>query len=120
MDPPSLMHVWRSQRPPLLQPRTEWRRIALADFDVDDPQAEVAMDQLLDRETWRQYDVWDGFLHPEIGALGKWGGGLAWGTLRWGIDFIPRWVQMLVAMALVRRLLLVSNHPRTYDRIRSR
>jgi len=40
--------------------------------------------------------VWDGFLNPFTGALGKYGGGIVWGKLKYRLGWLPISQQTLV------------------------
>lgn len=103
-SPPTVMHISQEFHTPLLAPRAEWRRIFLADSNSSATDIET----LYRDQRWRDNAVWDGFLHPHTGALGKYGGGQAWGVFKFWFDKIPRWFLGIVATVLIKRFLQVQ------------
>lgn len=52
-------------------------------------------------------EVWDGFLNPFTGALGKHGGGILWGKLRYRLGWLPMSQQtLIIGVLLLIRLML--------------
>ncbi|KFY33185.1 hypothetical protein V495_08351 [Pseudogymnoascus sp. VKM F-4514 (FW-929)] len=103
-SPPTVMHISHEFHTPLVAPRAEWRRIFLADSNS----SATDMESLYRDQRWRDNAVWDGFLHPYTGALGKYGGGQAWGVFKFWLDKVPRWFLGIVATLMIKRFLQVQ------------
>lgn len=95
------MHISHEFHTPLLAPRSEWRRISLGELNSTVPDIKTFYKD----QRWRNNEVWDGFLHPYTGALGKRGGGYAWGVFKLWFDKIPQWFIGIAATIIVKRFL---------------
>lgn len=100
-SPPTVMHISHEFHTPLLAPRVEWRRIFVTNLNS----SAIDMESSYRDQSWRGNEVWDGFLHPYTGALGKYGGGKAWGIFKFWFDKLPRWLLGLVATFMIKRFL---------------
>ena len=101
-EPLSIMHVWRGRHPSGQSCATVWRRVPLGGAGDG---ALRRLRELRRTGAWVDGEVWDGFLHPYVGALGRWGAGPVWGVLRYALDRVPPWLLALVGTLLFRRLL---------------
>jgi hypothetical protein len=95
------MHIMQEFPAPLVEPRTAWRRISLAPTNA----TAAEMEALYVEQSWRGREVWDGFMHPDVGALGRWGGGYVWGKFKYWYDKIPQWLLGVIATLAVKRYL---------------
>lgn len=99
------MHISHEFHAPFLAPRVEWRRIPVKDLNSSANSSATDIASLYRDQRWRDNEVWDGFLHPYTGALGKYGGGEAWGVFKFWFDKIPSWLLGLVATFMIKRFL---------------
>ncbi|KFY09501.1 hypothetical protein V491_08129 [Pseudogymnoascus sp. VKM F-3775] len=104
-SPPTVMHISHEFHTPLLAPRVEWRRIFVTNLNS----SAIDMESSYRDQSWRGNEIWDGFLHPYTGALGKYGGGKAWGIFKFWFDKVPRWLLGLVATFMIKRFLAKLN-----------
>ncbi|KFY21621.1 hypothetical protein V493_07259 [Pseudogymnoascus sp. VKM F-4281 (FW-2241)] len=102
---PTIMHISHEFYTPLLAPRAEWRRISLPELNSTVADMKIYYKD----QRWRHNKVWDGFLHPYTGALGKHGGGYAWGVFKLWFDKIPQWFIGIAATIIVKRFLSKLN-----------
>ncbi len=109
-EAPAVMHISQEFYAPMLSTQREWRLIPLA--DVEDPVATIG--HLDFSASWRTLETWEGFLHPEVGALGKYGGGYLWGYFMYGTSCVPSWMFAFLVTIVARRLLYVLTGRRNY------
>ncbi len=99
--PPYVMHISQEFHAPLVAPLTTWRRLPL---DTSNATTSTLEDVYVSR-SWQDAKVWDGFLDPHLGALGKRGGGHAWGIFKVYFDLVPSLVWWGVAFLMYRRFM---------------
>ena len=119
LTPPALMHFTINQtldhsplRHPLEHQRVVMRPIQLPLPAYSNHTAVEQIASLLDNTDIEFIDIWDGFLNPFTGALGKYGGGIIWGHVKHHLDWLPASQQTLVIGALMGVRLLVARYGR--------
>lgn len=65
----------------------------------------VEMEKLYVEQRSRGREVWGGFMHPDVGSLGRRGGGYVWGKFKYWYDKILQWFLGIVATLAVKRFL---------------
>lgn len=92
------MHVRR--QPSELGPVIELRRLPLTESDP----VRQSLSMLVESDAWREAEVWDGFLNPYTGALGKLGAGIYWGEFYKVFSKVPTWLIVGLILVVGRRV----------------
>jgi hypothetical protein len=113
LEPPALMHIASIKQTdqsqvimrPIQLPTMNWSLLPEMGSEAT---AEETTRRILSHEfPIGDVEVWDGFLNPFMGALGKYGGGLVWGKLKYRLGWLPMSQQtLLIGFLLLLRLLL--------------
>lgn len=117
LTPPALMHftINRSLSNSPLQHPVEHNKVVMRPIQLPlsvypNNTAAEQIASLLDKTDIETIGVWDGFLNPFTGALGKYGGGLTWGYVKYYLDWLPASQQTLLIGALMGVRLVVARY----------
>jgi hypothetical protein len=117
LTPPALMHftISRSLSSSPLQIPVEHKNVIMRPIQLplsnDTAAAQIA--SLLDTTDIDTLEVWNGFLNPFTGALGKYGGGLYWGHVKYYLNWLPASQQTLLIVGLMGVRLLMARYGTT-------
>lgn len=97
-SPPYVMHVRRQA--PATGSDIELRRLPLNQSDPARP----SLTKLVETNAWQNAEIWDGFLNPYTGALGKYGAGIYWGEFYTIYSKVPTWLIVGLILVVGRRV----------------
>lgn len=117
LTPPALMHFTINRsvsnsplRHPFEHKKIIMRSIQLPVSAYPNNTAAEQLASVLDETDIETIDVWDGFLNPFTGALGKHGGGLAWGYVKYHLDWLPASQQTVLIGALMGVRIVIARY----------